>query len=90
MTAGPQEEEERIVPGARDKSDTAKCRCHRAWRNEECPNDREKNKKLEEEAKKQAVEIKSLKAQLLDAQQENQKLKGGIFGMTLEPAKVLI
>ena len=44
-----------------------------------------KDKKLEEEAKKQAEEIKSLKAQLLEAQQENQKLKGGIFGMACEP-----
>ena len=40
-------------------------------------------KKLKEELNKQAKEIKSLKAQLLDAQKENQKLKGGIFGMTL-------
>ena len=39
-----------------------------------------KDKKLEEEVKKRAEEIKSLKAQLLDAQQENQKLKGDIFG----------
>ena len=49
-----------------------------------------KDKNLEEERKKQAEEIKSLKAQLLDAQQENQTLKGGIFGMTPEPAEVLI
>ena len=38
--------------------------------------------KLEEEKEKQAEEIKSLKAQLSDAQEENKKLKGGIFGMT--------
>ena len=49
-----------------------------------------KDKKLEEELKKRDEEIKSLKAQLLDAQQENQKLKGGIFGMTLEPSEVFI
>ena len=49
-----------------------------------------KMKKLEEEVKKQAEEIKSLKAQLLDVQYENQKLKGGIFGMTLEPSGVLV
>ena len=49
-----------------------------------------KDKKLEEEVKKQAEEIKSLKAQLLEAQQENQKLKGGIFGMTCEPSRLLI
>ena len=30
--------------------------------------------------KKQAKEIKSLRAQLSEVQQENQKLKGGIFG----------
>ena len=40
------------------------------------------DKKLEEEVKKQAEEKKSLKAQLLEAQQENQKLKGGIFVMS--------
>ena len=48
------------------------------------------NKKLEEEVKKHAKEIKSLKAQLLEAQQENQKLKGGIFGMTCELSELLI
>ena len=48
------------------------------------------DKKLEEEVKKQAKEIKSLKAQLLEAQQENQKLKGGIFGMSCEPSGLLI
>ena len=41
-----------------------------------------KVKKLEEEVKKQDEEIKSLKAQLLEAQRENQNLKGGILGMT--------
>ena len=46
--------------------------------------------KLEEEKDKQAEEIKSLKAQLSDAQKENKKLKGGIFGMTFEPSKGLI
>ena len=46
--------------------------------------------KLEEEKDKQAEEIKSLKAQLSDAQKENRKLKGGIFGMTFEPSKGLI
>ena len=90
MSAGYQGEDQRVVPGARDKPHTAKCCCHRAWRNEECPNDREKNKKLEDEVKKQAEEIKSLKAQLLDAQQENQKMKGSIFGMTHEPSGVPI
>ena len=49
-----------------------------------------KDKKLEEEVQNQAEEIRSLKAQLLDAQQENQKLKCGIFGKTLEPSGVLI
>ena len=49
-----------------------------------------KDKKQEEEVKKQAEEIKSLKAQLLDAQQEKQKLKGDIFGMTFEPFGVLV
>ena len=44
------------------------------------------DKKLEEEVNKQAEEIKSLKAQLLEAQQEKEKLKGGIFGMTCEPS----
>ena len=39
--------------------------------------------KLEEEKDKQAKEIKSLKAQLSAAQQENKKLKGGIFDITL-------
>ena len=43
------------------------------------------DKKLEEAVKKQAEEINSLKAQ-----QENQKLKGGIFGMTCEPSRLLI
>ena len=43
-----------------------------------------KDKKLEEEVKKQAEDIKSLKAQLLEAQQETQRLKGGIFGMFCE------
>ena len=38
--------------------------------------------KLEEEKDKQAEEIKSLKAQLSAVQQENKKLKGGIFGIT--------
>ena len=46
--------------------------------------------KLEEEKDKQAEEIKGLKAQILEVQQENQKLKGGIFGMTCEPSKLLI
>ena len=49
-----------------------------------------KEKKLEEEVKKQDKELKSLKAQLLEAQQENQKLKGGIFAMTCEPSEWLI
>ena len=48
------------------------------------------DKKLEEEVKKPAKEINSLKAQLLEAQQENQKLKGGIFGMICEPSGLLI
>ena len=39
-------------------------------------------KKHEEEKDKQSKEIKSLKAQLSAAQKENEKLKGGIFGMT--------
>ena len=40
--------------------------------------------------KKQAEEIESLKAQILEAQQEDQKLKVGIFGMTCEPSELLI
>ena len=48
------------------------------------------DKKLEEEVKKHDVEIKSLKAQLLEAQQENQKLKGSIFSMSCEPFELLI
>ena len=48
------------------------------------------DKKLEEEVKKQVGEIKSLKTQLLEAQQGNQKLKGGIFGMSCEPSGLLI
>jgi septal ring factor EnvC (AmiA/AmiB activator) len=46
--------------------------------------------KLEEENDKQAEEIKSLKAQLSDAQKDNNKLKGGIFSMAFEPSKLLI
>ena len=46
--------------------------------------------KLEEEKVKQAEEIKSLKAQLSDALNENNKLKGDIFGMTVESFGVLI
>ena len=46
--------------------------------------------KLEEKKDKQAEEMKSLKAQLSDAQQENKNLKGGIFGMTFEPSRALI
>ena len=49
-----------------------------------------KDKKLEEKLKRQAEEIESLKAQLLEAQQENQKLKGGISGMTCESSIFLI
>jgi septal ring factor EnvC (AmiA/AmiB activator) len=41
---------------------------------------REEN--LEEEKDKQSKEIESLKAQLSAAQRENEKLKGGIFGMS--------
>ena len=41
------------------------------------------DKKLEEEVKIQAEEIKSLKAQ-----QENQKLKGGIFAMSCKPSRL--
>ena len=47
-------------------------------------------KKLEEEVKKQAEEIKSLKARPLEAQQENQKVKGGIFDMSCELPGLLI
>ena len=46
--------------------------------------------KHEEERDKQGEEIKSLKAQLSDAQKENKKLKSGIFGMTFEPSRGLI
>ena len=46
--------------------------------------------KLEEENDKQAEDIKSLKTQLSDAQKENKKSKGGIFGMTFEPSRRLI
>ena len=48
------------------------------------------DKKLEREVKKQDEEIKCLKAQLLEAQQENQKLKDGIFGMSCELSGLLI
>ena len=50
----------------------------------------DQNKKLEAKKANQAKEIKSLKAQLLDALKENNKLKGGIFGMTVEPSGILI
>ena len=53
------------------------------------PMTRGEKKKLEE-VNKQAEEIRSLKAQLSDAQNENQNLKGGIFSMTLEPSGGLI
>ena len=39
-------------------------------------------KKHEEEKDKQSEEIESLKAQLSAAQKENEKLKGGMFGMS--------
>ena len=42
-----------------------------------------KDKNLEEEIKKKAKEIKSLKAQHDEAQKENKKLKRSIFGMTI-------
>ena len=45
--------------------------------------------KLEEEMFKQANEIESLKAQLSDALKGNKKLKGGTFGMTFDPPRVL-
>ena len=41
-----------------------------------------REKKLEEEKDKQSEEIESLKAQLSAAQKENEKLKGGMFGMS--------
>ena len=39
-------------------------------------------KKHEEEKDKQSEEIESLRAQLLAAHKENEKLKGGMFGMS--------
>ena len=39
-------------------------------------------KKHEEEKDKQSKEIDSLKARLSAARKENEKLKGGMFGMT--------
>ena len=39
-------------------------------------------KKHEEENDKHSKEIESLKAQLSAAQKENEKLKGGMFGMS--------
>ena len=39
-------------------------------------------KKHEEEKGKQSKEIESLRAQLSAAQKENEKLKGGMFGMS--------
>ena len=41
-----------------------------------------RERKLEEEKDKQSEEIESLKAQLSAAQKENEKLKGGMFGMS--------
>src|SRR5215216_5285969 len=41
-----------------------------------------REKKLEEEKDKQSKQIESLKAQLLAVQKENEKLKGGMFGMS--------
>src|SRR5215216_780279 len=41
-----------------------------------------REKKLEEEKDKQSKEIESLKAQLSAVQKENEKLKGGMFGMS--------
>src|SRR5215216_5234346 len=41
-----------------------------------------REKKHEEEKDKQSEEIESLKAQLSAVQKENQKLKGGMFGMS--------
>ena len=41
-----------------------------------------REKKLEEEKDKQSKEIESMKAQLSAVQKENEKLKGGMFGMS--------
>jgi predicted RNase H-like nuclease (RuvC/YqgF family) len=41
-------------------------------------------RKHEEEKDKQSEEIESLKAQLSAARKENEKLKGGMFGMTFK------
>ena len=41
-----------------------------------------REKKLDEEKDKQSEEIESLKAQLSVVQKENEKLKGGMFGMS--------
>ena len=43
-----------------------------------------REKKLEEEKDKQSEEIGSVKSQLSAAQKENEKLKGGMFGMTFK------
>ena len=41
-----------------------------------------RERKLEDEKDKQSKDIESLKAQLSAVQKENEKLKGGIFGMS--------
>ena len=43
-----------------------------------------KKKKQEEEKDKQSKEIEILKTQLSTARKENEKLKGGMFGMTFK------
>ena len=45
------------------------------------------NKKHEDGKDKQSEELESLKAQLSAARKENEKLKGGIFGMTFRTTR---
>ena len=64
------------------KSDAAKCRHRRTSGNEKGCNGRVREEKHEEEKDKQSEEIERLRAQLSAAQKQNEKLKGGMFGMS--------